>query len=79
MRLRIVLLFFVLGIALVACGGATGQNAASTQLKTPEIPSDRGTKCKIAKSQSEPLVERWHRRDDVGRGAVLFCRDDDTR
>jgi hypothetical protein len=66
MRLRILLLFF-LGIALVACGGATGQNAASTQLKTPEIPSDRGTKCKVAKSQSEPLVVEW---PDTARGKL---------
>src|SRR3954465_12836219 len=43
-----------LGGGTIACGGPT--NAASTQLKTPELPTDRQAKCKVAKSQSEPLI-----------------------
>lgn len=43
----------------VGCGGTTGQNAASHALKAPEMPTDKQSKCHVAKSQAEPLIVEW--------------------
>ena len=42
---------------VVGCGGSN--NAASQVLKTPELPTDKQAKCKVSKSQSEPLIVEW--------------------
>ncbi|MFO0666500.1 MAG: hypothetical protein U0174_21275 [Polyangiaceae bacterium] len=42
---------------LSACGPSN--NAASSVLKKPELPTDTQAKCKVAKSQSEPLIVEW--------------------
>src|SRR5512143_1408612 len=60
----------VLGLAAMACGGS-GTNAAASQLKTPELPTDRQSKCKVAKSQSEPLIVEW---PDTARGKLEAMR-----
>ncbi len=62
----VVLLAFV-PAALGACGGSVGQNAASNALKTPELPTDKQAKCRVKKSQSEPLIVEW---PDTQRGKL---------
>lgn len=57
--------FVPLALGLGAC--SPGQNAASHALKTPELPTDKQTKCKVAKSQSEPLIVEW---PDAARGRL---------
>ena len=47
----------LLVFALPACG--PGNNAAGAVLKKPELPTDTQAKCKVAKSQSEPLIVEW--------------------
>lgn len=47
----------ILALALPGCG--PGNNAASNVLKKPELPTDTQAKCKVAKSQSEPLIVEW--------------------
>ena len=49
------------------CGGGLGENAASKLVKTPELPTDKQAKCKVAKSQTEPLVVEW---PDTARGKL---------
>lgn len=51
--------FAPLALSVVGCSGAAGQNAASHVLKTPELPTDKQSKCRVAKSQSEPLIVEW--------------------
>lgn len=51
----------------MGCGGGVGANAASNVLKHPELPTDTQSKCKVAKSQSEPLVVEW---PDTARGKL---------
>lgn len=46
-------------IFAAACGHNLGDNAASSVLKNPELPADAQAKCKVKKSQSEPLVVEW--------------------
>lgn len=47
------------GFGLQACGGTT-ENAASQLVKSPEMPvSDQETRCKVRKSQAEPLIVEW--------------------
>jgi hypothetical protein len=41
---------------VASCGG---NNAASNLVKTPEYPTDKQTKCTVAKSQAEPLIVEW--------------------
>ncbi|MBX3233148.1 MAG: hypothetical protein KIT84_20365 [Labilithrix sp.] len=53
------LAFAPVALGLGACGGTTGQNAASQVLKTPELPDDAEAKCRVRKSQSEPLIVEW--------------------
>lgn len=45
-----------IGAGLAGCGGG---NAASHVLKTPELPTDKQAKCRVTKSQSEPLIVEW--------------------
>ncbi len=52
---------------LGACGGGLGENAASKVVKQPEMPTDKQAKCKVAKSQAEPLVVEW---PDTARGKL---------
>src|SRR5687767_7617352 len=47
---------FVPLLLVAACGGG---NAASNLVKTPELPTDKQTKCSVAKSQAEPLIVEW--------------------
>lgn len=47
----------VLALAIPGCG--PGNNAAASVLKNPELPTDTQAKCKVAKSQSEPLIVEW--------------------
>ena len=58
--------FAPIAMGLGGCG-TTGQNAASHALKTPELPTDKQAKCKIAKSQAEPLIVEW---PDAARGRL---------
>jgi hypothetical protein len=44
-----------------------GENAASKVVKSPELPTDKQAKCKVAKSQAEPLVVEW---PDTARGKL---------
>lgn len=48
-------------VALGSQGCATpgGENAASQFVKTPELPADSEARCKLRKSQSEPLIVEW--------------------
>ena len=59
--------FAPIAMGLGGCGGSAGQNAASHLVKTPELPTDKQAKCKVAKSQSEPLVVEW---PDAARGRL---------
>src|SRR5688572_29197488 len=43
-------------LAQVGCGGG---NVASNLVKTPEMPTDKETKCSVAKSPMEPLIVEW--------------------
>ncbi len=61
----------VTALALVGCGGAAGENAASRLAKAPELPTDKQAKCKVAKSQSEPLIVEW---PDAARGKLESLR-----
>ena len=63
----VLLAFAPTAVGLGACGGAPGTNAASQVLKTPELPTDKQAKCKVAKSQSEPLIVEW---PDAARGRL---------
>jgi hypothetical protein len=63
----VLLAFAPLATGLGGCGGSTGQNAASQVLKTPELPTDKQTKCRVAKSQAEPLIVEW---PDAARGKL---------
>ncbi len=58
--------FAPIALGLGGCG-STGQNAASQTLRTPELPTDKQAKCKVAKSQSEPLIVEW---PDAARGRL---------
>jgi hypothetical protein len=40
----------------VGCGGG---NTASQVLKNPELPTDTQAKCRVSKSQAEPLIVEW--------------------
>lgn len=62
----VLLAFAPMALSVQACGG-TGTNAASQVLKTPELPTDKQAKCKVAKSQSEPLIVEW---PDAARGRL---------
>jgi hypothetical protein len=42
-------------IGLPGCGG----NTAAQALKHPELPTDTQAKCKVSKSQAEPLIVEW--------------------
>ncbi|HVH40861.1 MAG TPA: hypothetical protein VM925_00915 [Labilithrix sp.] len=59
--------FAPIAMGLGGCGGSPGQNAASHALKTPELPTDKQAKCRVAKSQSEPLIVEW---PDAARGRL---------
>jgi hypothetical protein len=54
-------------VALGACGGGMGENAASKLAKAPELPTDKQSKCKVLKSREEPLVVEW---PDTARGKL---------
>jgi hypothetical protein len=54
-------------VALGACGGGMGENAASKMAKPPELPSDKQAKCKVLKNREEPLVVEW---PDTARGKL---------
>jgi hypothetical protein len=56
-----------LGVGVIACGGGPGNNAASKLVNHPEVPTDKQAKCKVAKSQSEPLIVEW---PDSARGKL---------
>lgn len=48
-----------MALGLQACGGTT-ENTASHLVKTPELPvSDQEARCKVRKSQAEPLIVEW--------------------
>src|SRR5690349_20089989 len=57
--------FAPMAMGLGGCG--TSQNAASQLVKAPELPTDKQAKCKVAKSQSEPLIVEW---PDAARGRL---------
>jgi len=59
--------FSPLALGLGGCGGGVGNNAAGQLVKTPELPTDKQAKCKVAKSQSEPLIVEW---PDAARGRL---------
>lgn len=51
--------FAPVAFGLQACGGTT-ENTASQLVKTPELPaSDQEARCKVRKSQAEPLIVEW--------------------
>ena len=56
--------FLSANVANIGCGGG---NAASQVAKTPELPTDKQTKCRVAKSQAEPLIVEW---PDAARGRL---------
>ena len=58
--------FAPIAVGLGGCG-STGQNAASHALRTPELPTDKQAKCKVAKNQAEPLIVEW---PDAARGRL---------
>ena len=58
--------FAPLALGVGGCG-STGPNVAAHALKTPELPTDKQAKCKVAKSQSEPLIVEW---PDAARGRL---------
>jgi len=51
----------------IGCGGGVGQNTAANALKTPELPTDKQAKCRVKKSQAEPLIVEW---PDAQRGKL---------
>jgi hypothetical protein len=56
---RLVSTLTLASFALQACGGTT-ENTASQLVKTPELPvSDQEARCKVRKSQAEPLIVEW--------------------
>ena len=59
--------FSPLALGVGGCGGGVGNNAAGQLVKTPELPTDKQSKCKVAKSQSEPLIVEW---PDAARGRL---------
>ncbi len=59
--------FSPLALGLGGCGGSVGNNAAGQLVKTPELPTDKQAKCKVSKSQSEPLIVEW---PDAARGRL---------
>lgn len=59
--------FSPLALGAGGCGGGVGNNAAGQLVKTPELPTDKQAKCKVAKSQSEPLIVEW---PDAARGRL---------
>src|SRR5437588_3249762 len=63
----LLVVFAPIALGLGGCSGAAGQNAASHALKTPELPTDKQSKCKVANSQSEPLIVEW---PDAARGRL---------
>ena len=63
----LLLAFSPLALGLGGCGGGVGNNAAGQLVKTPELPTDKQAKCKVAKSQSEPLIVEW---PDAARGRL---------
>ena len=51
--------FAPFAFGLPGCGGTT-ENTASQLVKTPELPvSDQEARCKVRKSQAEPLIVEW--------------------
>lgn len=63
----VLLAFSPLALGAGGCGGGVGNNAAGQLVKTPELPTDKQAKCKVAKSQSEPLIVEW---PDAARGRL---------
>jgi hypothetical protein len=45
-----------IGAVVAGCGGG---NVASNLVKTPEMPTDKESKCNVAKSPMEPLIVEW--------------------